>query len=260
MSNYSSEACYNFNVLMFKKCMILILALLWSVPAFGEHPMVTDDTGTQGKEKFLLELNCGFPTEKIETNGGMAGALTWGIADNVDLDVAFPYQWAPAKGIGDMLAEVKWRIFDDDRSGLSLALKPGLLIPAGDERKGLGNGAFSGGMMVIVTQAAKKRAIHCNVGYIRNAYGLKSDAEVSRKDIWHASIAAEIRMTEKLCTVADIGIDTNPDKTSNTHPVYLVGGLIYSVTEDFDLDVGVQGGLNNPITDTLFLAGFTVSM
>ena len=67
-------------------------------------------------------------------------------------------------------------------------------------------------------------------------------------------------MTEKLCTVADIGIDTNPDKTSNTHPVYLVGGLIYSVTEYFDLDVGVQGGLNNTISDTMFLAGLTVSL
>ena len=245
---------------MVKKCIVLILTFLWSVPALAEHPMVTDDTGTQGKGKFLLELNTGFSTEKIEDNGGLAGALTWGIADNVDLDVAPPYQWAPAKGIGDITVEVKWRIFEAERSGWSLALKPGLLIPTGNERKGLGNGAFSGGVMVIVTKEAKQGDLHCNVGYTRNAYGLTSDADVSRRNIWHASAAAEIHMTEKLRSVVDIGIDTNPDKTSNTHPVYLVCGLIYSVTEYFDLDVGVQGGLNNTISDTMFLAGLTVSM
>jgi hypothetical protein len=245
---------------MVRKSIVLILTFLWSVPALAEHPMITDDTGTQGKGKFLLELNTGFSIEKIEANGGMVGALTWGIADNVDLGVAPPFQWAPAKGIGDITAEVKWRIFEAEQSGLSLALKPGFSIPTGDEKKGLGNGAFSGGVMVIVTKEAKQGDLHCNVGYTRNAYGMKSDADLSRLDIWHASAAAEIHIMEKLRSVVDIGIDTNPDKTSNTHPVYLIGGLIYSVTDDFDLDVGVKGGLNHVITDTMFLAGLTVNM
>ncbi len=246
--------------MMVKISIALILALLCSAPALAEHPMITDDTGTQGKGKYLLELNTGFSTKKIDANGGMAAAFTCGIADNVDLGFAPPYQWAPEKGIGDITVEVKWRIFEAERSGWSLALKPGLSIPTGDERKGLGNGAVSGGVMVIVTKAAQHRAVHGNVGYTRNAYGLKSDADASRLDIWHASVAAEMHVTEKLRSVADIGIDTNPDKSANTHPVYLVGGLIYSVTEDFDLDVGLKGGLDHAITGTMFLAGLTVSM
>ncbi len=245
---------------MVKISIALILALLCSVPALAEHPMMTDDTGTQGKGKYLLELNTEFSTENITANGGMAAALTWGIADTIDLIVAPPFQWAPAKGIGDVAVQVKWRIFDAERSGWSLALKPGFSIPTGDERRGVGNGAVSGGVMVIVTKASQHRAVHGNVGYTRNAYGLKSDADASRLDIWHASVAAEMHVTEKLRSVADIGIDTNPDKSSNTHPVYLVGGLIYSVTEDFDLDVGVKGGLDHAITGTMFLAGLTVNM
>jgi hypothetical protein len=245
---------------MVKKSIALILALLCPLPALAEHPMITDDTGTQGRGRYLLELNCGFSTEQIDANGGMAAALTLGIADNIDLIVAPPYQWAPAKGIGDIPVQVKWRIFDGEQSGLSFALKPGFSIPTGDEKKGAGNGAFSGGVMVIVTQKTKQGDLHGNVGYTRNAYALASDTELSRLDIWHASLAAEIHVTEKLRSVADIGIDTNPDKSSNTHPVYLVGGLIYSVTENFDLDVGVKGGLDHAITDTMFLAGLTVSM
>ncbi len=245
---------------MVKKSIALILALLCSVPAFAGHPMITDDTGTQGRGRYLLELNCGFSTNKIDANAGMAGALTMGIADNIDLIVAPFFQWAPVKGIGDIPVQVKWRIFGDEQSGLSLALKPEFSIPTGDEKKGVGNGAFSGGMMIIVTQEAKQGDLHCNVGYIRNAYALASDAEVSRLDTWHASIAAEIHVTEKLRSIADVGIDTNPDKTANPHSVYLVGGMIYSVTNDFDFDFGVKRGFDNTLTDTMFLAGLTVSM
>ena len=105
--------------MMVNKSIALILALLCSAPAFAGHPMITDDTGTQGRGRYLLEFNCGFSTNNIDANGGMAGALTLGITDNVDLSVAPPYQWAPAKGIGDIPVQVKWRIFGGEQSGLS---------------------------------------------------------------------------------------------------------------------------------------------
>ncbi len=242
------------------KCMVVILAIFCSTPAFAEHPMITDDTGTQGKAKYLLELNSGFSTEERDADGGLAAAFTWGIADNVDFCVGLPYQWLPANGLCDLPVEVKWRILECDENGLSLALKPGFSIPSGDEKKGLGNGTFTGGLMVIATKAWKQGAVHSNLGYIRNGYGLKSDAEVSRKDIWHASIATEIHITENLRSVVDVGIDTNSDKSSDVHPIYFIGGLIYSVTEDFDIDFGVNRPLNKSLPHTMFLAGVTVNL
>ncbi len=240
--------------------MVMILAIFCSVPAFGEHPLITDDTGTQGNAKYLLELNSEFSTKKIDAGGGMAAALTLGIADNLDLCVGFPYQWCPLNGMSDLPVEVKWRMFECDENGLSFALNPGFSIPSGDEKQGLGNGAFTGGLMLIVTKAWRQGAVHSNIGHTWNAYGLKSDAELSRKDIWHASIATEIHVTENLRSVFDVGIDTNPDKSSDRHPIYFIGGLIYSVTENLDIDFGVKQLRNKAIPDTMFLTGLTVNL
>ena len=64
-------------------------------------------------------------------------------------------------------------------------------------------------------------------------------------------------MMKNLKAVADIGIDTNIENAATINPVYLLGGLIYNVTENFDLDVGVKGGLNNAIPKSTFLTGLT---
>jgi len=43
---------------MFKKILTgLAITLLTAGVAFGAHPLITDDTGTQGKGKFQLEVN-----------------------------------------------------------------------------------------------------------------------------------------------------------------------------------------------------------
>ena len=93
-------------------------------------------------------------------------------------------------------------------------------------------------------------AFHLNVGYIRNEN--KAD---ERNDIWHASLAAEFEAKKDLKLVANIGVESNPDKTADTDPAFLLGGVIYSITEDFDMDFGVKAGLNEAETDYSLLAG-----
>lgn len=55
--------------------------------------------------------------------------------------------------------------------------------------------------------------------------------------------------------VANIGMERNPVKSSNTHPAFILGGVIYSITENLDIDLGVKRGLNSPETDYSILAG-----
>jgi hypothetical protein len=45
---------------------------------------------------------------------------------------------------------------------------------------------------------------------------------------------------------------------SNTHPAFIPGGFIYSLSESLDADFGVNGGLNKPETDYSILAGATL--
>lgn len=191
----------------------------------------------------------------------MATILSYGISDNADIVLGIPYQWKRAwkdstldsdvDGISDISLESKWRFYEKD--GLSLALKPGITLPTGDEDKGLGTGRATYSMFFISTKEIEPWAFHLNFGYTRNENKVDE-----RKDIWHASLASEVKVLKDLKVVANIGMERNPDKASNTHPAFILGGLIYSVTENFDIDIGIKGGLNKLETDATFLAGIAL--
>jgi hypothetical protein len=92
--------------------------------------LITNDTGTQGKGNFLIEVNSEFTYDKEtavgvttkETGGELATILSYGIIDNVDIILGLPYQWKKTKidgivttdpaeqgdGVSDMSLEVKW--------------------------------------------------------------------------------------------------------------------------------------------------------
>ena len=254
--------------------------------SYAAHPLITDDTGTQGKGKIQMEVNSEFTKEKKEqyntdeakwetkkeTGSELATILSYGITDTTDIVLGLPYQWKKTRidgvvttdateqgdGISDMSLEVKWRFFEKDE--LSFALKPGITLPTGDENKGLGNGRASYGLMFITTKEIKPWAFHLNLGGAYNEYKLQADKEANRKNIWHASLASEVEVIKGLKAVANIGMERNPDKTSNTHPAFILGGLIYSISESISVDIGIKGGLNKPATDLTFLAGIAFKL
>ncbi len=250
----------------FAKGMIFVAALFIACPSWAAHPLITDDTGTQGKGKFQLELTGQYDRDKEDVGGvsvkatgaEAAATLSYGIVENVDLVLSLPYLWGREKedgsvvykedGIGDAGLEVKWQLFE--KNGFSMALKPGISFPTGDEDKGLGTGKIGGQVFLIASQDVEPFAFHANLGYIRN----ENEAD-EREDIWHASLAATCEVVKDLQLVANIGIERNPDDEAGDDPVFLIGGIIYSITENFDVDLGVKVGLTNPETDISALAG-----
>ena len=239
----------------------LALVLMFTGMSFAAHPLITDDTGTQGKGKFQLEVNGEFAHEdedgvKSDTSE-IASTLSYGLTDTIDLVLGVPYQSIRTKeegetftesGISDASFEVKWRFFEKD--GFSLGLKPGIGIPTGDDEKGLGSGKVAYSVFFITSKEMEPWAFHLNLGYIRNEN--KAD---ERKNLWRASLAGAVEVVKDLTLVANIGIEKNTDRTVETDPAFILGGLIYSVSENFDIDFGVKGGLNKPEADYSILAG-----
>jgi hypothetical protein len=246
----------------------LVLSAVLSVPAaaWAAHPLITDDAGTQGKGKFQLEANGQYDSDKekvggvsVKSTGGQAGStLSYGVIDNADLVLNVPYVWGKVtedgvstydeKGLSDISFEVKWRFFEKD--GLSVALKPGISFPTGNDGKGLGTGKTGYHMFFIGSKEAAPWAFHANLGYIRNEN--KVDEE---KNIWHASLATTYEVVNDLKLVGNIGIERNADKAANNDPAFLIAGAIYSVAENIDLDAGVKYGLSSSETDMSFMAG-----
>lgn len=239
----------------------ILLAFLTASQAMAAHPLITDDAGTQGMGNFQLELNSEYSHE--DENGATENAfelstvLSYGIADTLDLVLGVPYQHIRLKdagtketesGLSDISLELKWRFYEKD--GLSLGLKPGVTLPTGDDDRGLGAGKPTYSLFLIGSKEADPWQFHANLGYIRN-----ENKSGERRNLWHASLAAMVEAAKDLLVVANIGIERNTDRNVNTHPAFALAGLIYSFSENFDVDLGVKVGLSNPETDYSLLAG-----
>ena len=248
----------------------LMMSLLAAGRAFAAHPLITDDTGTQGKGKVQLEFigEYGIEKENGITEKGLevptTPFLSYGLSDTIDLVFGLPYAsvkvedagtTTAVRGATDLSIEFKARVFEKD--GLSLAVKPGVSLPTGDEEKGLGNGKTSYSAFFIATREAEPWAFHVNVGFTRNEYKLQTEEEANRKDIWHVSIASQIEVVSNLTVVANIGMERNPDRTADTDPAFALAGFIYSIADNLDIDLGIKKALNKPETDTTVLAGIT---
>ncbi len=249
----------------------MVVSFMGMGSAFAAHPFVTDDTGTQGAGKLQIEVNGEYATDetseagvKTEVQEGEAGFIfSYGITDSTDLVLGIPYQRFQVKedgatvgrddGPADMSFEVKHRFHEKD--GLSFGVKPAITLPTGDEEKGFGTGKPSYGLTFIVTKEAEPVTLHLNAGYAYGDYKIEADADANRKGIWHLSLAAEYAAAESLKLVANVGAERNGDKASDTHPAFILGGLIYSVSENFDINGGVKAGLNDAEADLTFLTG-----
>ncbi len=238
--------------------------------AFAGHPLVTDDTCTQGKGNGQVEVGLAFFYDKdsvdewteVKKDGGdFTVVATVGLLDTVDAIVQLPYAWYSVKendnfigredGILDFTFDVKWRLLEKD--GWSLAIKPGVSIPTGDDERALGVGHMSYRFFLVGTREWGPFAAHVNAGYARSENVFEAN-----KDLWHASAAFEVKVMESLKLMANAGIDRNPNPESENHPAFLLGGIAYAVSERITLDAGVKYGLSDTEINWTGLAGLTI--
>lgn len=261
---------------MLKRIAPLAVAVsLAAPPVFAAMPLSTDDTGTQGKDRFQVEIGLETVHDKEAENGNttkstggeLSGTISWGLGDNVDLIAGVPWSWSNVRengvttsdnnGFGDLSLQLKWRCVETGDERFSIAVKPGITLPTGDDDKGFGNGRLSGGVTLIATHTGGLGALHLNLGYLRNEYRLEEARRTSNRDICKASLAGELHVSGSVRAVGDIGIETSGTRGDDSDPAFIIGGLIWGVTDDVDLDIGIKGGLNDAEDDTALLAGLT---
>lgn len=245
------------------KQIIILMLFLVSGATWAAHPLISDDTGTQGQGHWQFELNTDSTRSEIEsetTRNHVGNAtITYGIVNTVDLAINVPYiktrtnvdPETKESGIGDVSLFAKWRIWE--RDAWSFAFKPGASFATGDENKGLGNGrstVFLNGHLMYAKDAFTWMA---TVGATYNDN--KIDA---RKQLWNVSTAIKYKIAERWAVLGDMGIARNAAKDSNTNPAFALIGAIYSPSEDIDLDVGYKRGLNKTEVDEGFGVGLTV--
>ena len=249
---------------MIKSIGMPVMVFLWSGTVFAAHPLITDDAGTQGKGKLQLEVNGEYTRESEDgaagTASGAAAILSYGLADDRDIVLGVPYQHIRTNdsgtatvegGVSDASLELKWRFYQEN--GLAVALKPGITLPTGDDEKGMGAGKVTYSLFFIAARELNPWAFSLNLGYRR-----KENTADERVGVWHASLASQVEVFKNLKAVANIGIESSPDRTSSAPPAFVLGGAIYALSENVDVDFGVKSGLHTSAVDYAILAGTTL--
>lgn len=243
---------------------ILSLALLcqWPMLAHGAHPLLTEDTGTQGACHYQLELT--YDSNHHDDAAGenreqtVNAVLSVGVLENLDFIVALPYEHVreggggsrlSSEGLGDAELAAKWRFYEG--GVLSLALRPALGLPSGNENEGLSADHVIPSLFAVSTYAIDPWSFHLHLGYTRNFH----DGRDQRDHVFHASVAAEYSLSDRLRLVGDASIESNPDRSGDANAVSMVLGLIYSPIPDLDIDLGYRKGLTDAAPDHAWLAG-----
>lgn len=242
--------------------LFLLISILNLSPLYAYHPLITDDTGTQGKGRYQYEFQLeygydreeGIKTEELSLNN----TLTYGLTDNLDIGIGAPYiYWKEEdgesideSGFSDIELGLKYRFYE--LKGFKAAIKPSITIPSGDEKRGLGSGRVTGRLFLILDKEFEDFTLFFNAGYIRNENSVDE-----RKNLWHLSLAGEYRIKEELKIVGNIGMEKAPDKTADEELAFLIGGAVYSLSEVFDLSGGIKAGLTKTETDLSLMAGIT---
>ena len=248
---------------------------------WAAHPFITDDAETQGAGNWQLELQAergqldytadtgAGPVEQRRKITVFTPVLTYGLLENLDVALGLNHVrqritengmvTEDADGTADSTLELKWRFYEAD--GFSLALKPGLLLPTGDENRGLGSGKLSWGVNFIATYEAKPWTFLGNVAYSYVRYKLPQDADDNRADLWRVSGGISYAVRDDLRLVGEAGVRTNASRNDPHLPgsngQFAMLGAIYSPTGKIDLDVGFRKSLNHAELDWTILAGAT---
>lgn len=233
-----------------------------SVAAQAAHPLITEDTGTQGTGRNQLELT--FERAQDHENGvrehswRCAATYAYGWGETVDAIVSVPYDRvhidagavSRESGIGDVGLDLKWRFYE--RGIWSAAIKPGLVLPTGDETRGLGAGRLQVGAYLVGSVDRPPWALHLHYGQRRN----RNDVG-EHEQIRHVSFAV-VRDIGSMRFVADVGNETAADPNASRDPTFILGGIIFALGKDADLDVGYKQALNHAEIDATWLAGITL--
>lgn len=230
---------------------LLSFCLAAAIDAQAAHPLITEDTLTQGTGRYQLEV---FAEERearttrrdIEVYTGVLG---YGIGETADVELGLPLYRDGRDGVGDASLDLKWRFFE--RHAVSLALMPGITLPTGDERDGRGTGRATWGSLIILSYAPGAVAVHAHAGFRRNENKLNE-----RESLRQLAAAATYRIGD-VRFVGELTRETNPVPGGGTVR-YTTLGAIWSLTRDLDLDIGWRNGNGSAPIEEALLLGATV--
>ncbi len=230
---------------------------------YAAHPLVTEDTGTQGQGNWQLEVNAEVTRDRasgVRTRGFQpAATLSYGATETLDIQLGRPYlretsndgtTRTESNGGLDTALDFKWRFFEQE--GFSLGLKPGFTFATGRHEAGRGTGRTTFGTLLIASFDQDNYALHAHLGVRRN-----NNDVGERRTLYQLAVAGMLKIHETTRAILDLSATTNADPTDSISIRYATLGVIYSPSKNIDLDLGWRVGIGTPAINHSLLFGAT---
>jgi hypothetical protein len=249
---------------------VFSISLGLAIPAFASHPLITDDTGTQGTGAVLVESNINYLKDNEFRSTVVPLAITAGISETMDAGVEIPYlllrpsavTGQPERGLSDVNFKFKHRFYAMEKKGgeqgvyeYSLAYQIAYSQPTGDEEKGLGAGVARWSARLMGTTEWASTEMSANLGYDSSGQALRRgnlffDYAVS------LSVTAKYEGPKPWEPVVELSVIRVKGADGYERLVSALAGIIYEPSEKYYIDAGVRVGLTEQSEDYALLAGF----
>jgi hypothetical protein len=251
--------------------LVTIMALaMTATPVQAMHPLIADDTGTQGPGGVLVESSVNYLKADQFKSTAVPVAFTAGIGETMDAAVEIPYlRLHPSpvtgddeNGFSDVVFKFKHRFYEREKKTgeheqfeQSLAYQVAFSQPTGSEEKGLGAGTARWGARLISTTEWESVEINANLGYESSGRALRR-GNFSFDDAVALSLAAKYERPKPWEPVVELVVTRVKGPDAVTRIANALVGLIYEPSEHFYVDAGIRVGLNASSEDYGLLAGF----
>lgn len=244
-----------------KKMLLPLITLCCLAPAAvfaaQQHPLVTDMAQTVAPSKFEAETAVEYLSDDNYSAFILQETVTGGIIPKLDAFITVPFlsykpDFAGAdreSGLSDVTVGAKYNFMNVDKTALSI--KPFIVLPVGDEDKGLGEGGVGFGASAIASiELDKQLAIDGNL--LLKHQETKNDSY----NEFGLSVAGKFQASKELLAVAEIAF-SNSDADGSDAQAFLTAGAIFEVQKNLDVDCGLRLGLTDETEDFALLFGAT---
>ena len=212
---------------------LLIGCLLVSNSAYAGPPYLTDDPAPTPTGHWEI-YTFGAGTQSDGGFDGVAGFdLNYGAVAGVQLTATIPLDYAHsggqgAVGFGDLELGVKYRLVNDEASGVSVAIFPRVILPTADSRNGQGKAAYL--LPVWAQKDFGPWSVFGGGGYTINPGS-------GNRDFWQSGLALTRTLSPKLSLGGEVAhrgpevVGGKPYTALNFGGIYQLGGplaLIFS--------------------------------
>lgn len=256
---------------------IAAVVMYFAAPASAFHPLITDDTGTQGKGNTELEFSYQYEDDRYrwfdrspqsvidgtwgkvytkDSNNSAGFTASYGIIDPLDIVIGVSYDHSRSRegrmfynpGLQGLYSP---SVSTDNGIGDPVVelkwqffAKNGLSLavkPGATLPLGNEDAGFGAGRFRPYLYAIMSYESDYFCMHLNLGYIRNENNQNERQDLWHGSLAFEVMLVKDyLKFVVNTGLERNSDKRSRLQDVFVLGGFVISPTDICDFDVGFK--------------------